>query len=102
VLRREEDDALRKVLSFKTEGQMKRGRPRNTWWRQIQLEIGLRKRCALNRARRRYGRSQFMEERRQIRSSPFNANKIGFKLEYYYCKRCADVRYHLNKDHKTS
>jgi len=54
VLRRNEDGVLRKALSFKTEGQRKRERPRKTWRGQVEEEIrgiGLRKEDTLNRAR---------------------------------------------------
>jgi len=51
VLRRDEDDASSKALSFKMEGQRKRRRLRKTWRRQVEEEIkgiGLRKEDALN------------------------------------------------------
>jgi len=54
VLRREEDDALRKVLSFKMEGLRKRGRRRRIFRRQAEADIrgvGLRKEDALDQAR---------------------------------------------------
>ena len=58
VLRREEDDVLRKALRLTVEGQRRRGRPKKTWKRQVEEEIrkiGMRKKDALNRARWRRG-----------------------------------------------
>jgi len=58
VLRRDEDDAQRKALSIKLEGQRKKGRPRKTWRRQVEKAIGgigLREEDAFDRARWRNG-----------------------------------------------
>ena len=58
VLRREVDDALRKALEFKVDGQRKRGRPKRTWKRLVEEEsgkVGLRVEDASNRARWREG-----------------------------------------------
>jgi len=58
VLRRVEEDALRKVLSFKMEGQRKRGQPWKIWRRQVEEEIrviGLWKENALDWPRWRNG-----------------------------------------------
>ena len=58
VLRRDEDDAQRKALSIKLEGQRKKGRPRKTWRRQVEKVIGgigLREEDAFDRARWRNG-----------------------------------------------
>ena len=54
VLRREEDDILRKALCFKVEGQRRRGWPRKTWKNQVKddiRKIGLKKENALNRSK---------------------------------------------------
>ena len=51
VLRREEDDVLRKELCFKVKGTRRRGRPRKTWKNQVEddiRKIGLKKEDALN------------------------------------------------------
>ena len=51
VLRREEDNILRKVLCFKVEGQRRRGQPRKTWKNQVEddiRKIGLKKENALS------------------------------------------------------
>ena len=58
VLRRHDDDILRKALEFSVEGRRRRGRPRKTWMRQVEREIGkvgLRKEDALDRAKWRKG-----------------------------------------------
>ena len=58
VLRRQDDDILRKALEFSVEGRRRRGRPRKTWMRQVEGEIGkvgLRKEDALDRAKWRRG-----------------------------------------------
>ena len=54
VLRREEDNVLKKALRFTVEGQRGRGRPRKTWKRQVEESIknvGLKKEDALDRAK---------------------------------------------------
>jgi len=72
-LRRDEDHALRKALSFKVEGQRKRGQPRKTWRRQVEEEIrgiGLWNEDALDRARWRiHGGSDVHS------ADPFNVKK---------------------------
>ena len=58
VLRREEDDVLRKALAFEAGGLRRRGRPKKTWKKQVEDEvkkIGLRKEDALNRTKWREG-----------------------------------------------
>ena len=58
VLRREEDDALRKALRFTLEGRRRRGRPRKTWKKQVEesiKKVDLKKEDALDRARWREG-----------------------------------------------
>ena len=50
VLRREEDDILRKALCFKVEGQRRRGQLRKTWKNQVEDEIK-KKEDALNRSK---------------------------------------------------
>ena len=58
VLRREEDDILRKSLCFKVESQRRRGRLRKTWKNQVEddiRKIGLKKEDALNRSKWRKG-----------------------------------------------
>ena len=57
VLRREDDDVLRKALEFKVNGTRKRGRPKKKWRKQVEEEcvrVGLRI-DASNRARWREG-----------------------------------------------
>jgi len=39
VLRRNENDVLREVLQFEVDGRRGRGRPRNTWKKQIEKEM---------------------------------------------------------------
>ena len=58
VLRRDEDDVLKKALRLTVAGHRKQGRPRKTWRRQVEEKIrriGLNKEDALNRARWRRG-----------------------------------------------
>ena len=58
VLRREEDDVLRKALAYEVDGLRRRGRPKKTWKKQVEEElkkIGLRKEDAPNRAKWRNG-----------------------------------------------
>ena len=58
VLRREEDNVLKKALRFTVEGQRRRGRPRKTWKRQVEESIknvGLKKEDALDRAKWKEG-----------------------------------------------
>ena len=46
VLRREDDHVLRKALDFEVDGQMKKGRSKRTWKKQIEVEsvkVGLRR-----------------------------------------------------------
>ena len=53
VLRRDENDILRKALDLKVEGQRKRGRPKVLWEKQVEKEmrrVGLRREDAVNRA----------------------------------------------------
>ena len=38
VLRREDGHVLRRALDFEVEGQRKKGRPKRTWKRQVELE----------------------------------------------------------------
>ena len=54
VLRREEDNVLKKALRFTAEGQRRRGRPRKMWKRQVEKSIntvGLKEEDALDRAK---------------------------------------------------
>jgi len=58
VLRRAEDNALRKALEFKVEGKRKLGRPKKTWKGQVEKDAkkaGLKKEDALDRAKWRIG-----------------------------------------------
>jgi len=51
VLRRDESDVLREALQFKVDGQRGRGRPRNTWNKQVKKEMqkaGLKREDAHN------------------------------------------------------
>ena len=46
VLRREDGHVLRRALDFEDEGQMKKGRPKRTWKRQVEeesIKVGLRR-----------------------------------------------------------
>jgi len=62
-LRRDEDDAIRKALIFKVEGQKKTGK---TWRKQVEEVRGIRlqKADAHNRASWRHGVELIMTERR--------------------------------------
>ena len=54
VLRREEDNVLKRALRFTVEGQRRRGRPRKTWKRQVEdsnRTVGLKEEDALDRAK---------------------------------------------------
>ena len=58
VLRRDDDDILRKALEFEVNGPRKRGRPKKTWRKQVEEEltrVGLKREDAQNRARWREG-----------------------------------------------
>ena len=50
VLRREDGHVLRQELDFEVEGQGKKGRPKRTWKKQVEVEsvkVGLRRKDAL-------------------------------------------------------
>ena len=54
VLRRDEEDVLKKALNFKVDGKRRRGRPRKTWKDQVEAEMkraGLKRVDALDRVR---------------------------------------------------
>jgi len=56
VLRRDESDVLREAWQFKVDGRRGRGRPRNTWKKQVEKEMqkaGLKREDAHDRAKRR-------------------------------------------------
>ena len=58
VLRRDDGHVLRKALEFEVRGKRKRGRPKKTWITQVEKEsksVGLEKKVAINRERRRMG-----------------------------------------------
>jgi len=49
VLRREEDNILRKALDFEVDSQRKKGRPKSTWKRHVKEQIkkiGLKRGCS--------------------------------------------------------
>ena len=54
VLRREDSHILRRALDFEVEGQRKKGRPKMTWKKQVEVEsmkVGLRRNDALCRSK---------------------------------------------------
>ena len=58
ILRREDDDVLRKALDFRVNGKKKRGRPKMTWLTKVKENIdkvGLKREDALDRAEWRKG-----------------------------------------------
>ena len=65
VLRREEDNVLRKALRLTVEGQRRRGRPKKTLSKQVEesiRKVGMSKEDAQNRARWRRGVELIMSE----------------------------------------
>ena len=84
VLRREEDNVLKKALRFTVEGLRRRGRPRKTWKRQVEESIktvGLKKEDALDRAKWKEGAKLIAPGVRCIRATLINGDKTGLKLE---------------------
>lgn len=58
VLRTGDDNALRRALEFEVNGTRKRGRPKKTWKRQVEEDlgkVGLRREDAANRVKWRNG-----------------------------------------------
>ena len=82
VLRRDEGDVLREALQFEVDGRRGRGRPRNTWKKQVEKEMkraGLRREDAYDRGRWREGVQTIAMK--NIRPPPLTGTKTGLKLE---------------------
>ena len=80
VVRRDDESILKKAMMFEVNGPRKRGRPKQTWKKQVQeniKKIGLRVKEAADRARWREGVGAIAEGMRCIRpSSDTRKNRI--------------------------
>ena len=71
VIRREDDNILKKAMMMEVNGQRKRGRPKMTWKRQVEeskKKVGLKIEEAVDRTRQREGVKAIAEGMRCIRS----------------------------------
>ena len=90
VVRRDEESILKKAMMLQVNGQRKRGRPKQTWKKQVEeslKKIGLRVEEATDRARWREGVRAIAEEMRYIRppsDTRKNRIKIGWILFEYH------------------
>ena len=76
ALRRDESDVLREALQFEVDGRRRRGRPRNTWKKQVEKEMqktGLQKEDAQDRTKWREGVKSIAM--RNIRPPPLTGTK---------------------------
>ena len=80
VVRRDDESILKKAMMFEVKGPRKRGRPKQTWKKQVEeniKKIGLRVEEATDRARWREGVGAIAEGMRCIRSpSDMRKNRI--------------------------
>ena len=89
VLGRDEESVLRKALYFTVDGQRKRGRPKQTWRKQVEEEIktvGLKGEDAWDQGKWRNGVRVICERRvdkvhKVNPATPVNGDKTGSKLE---------------------
>ena len=82
VVRRDDDSILKKAMMFEVNGPRKRGRPKQTWKKQVEeniKKIGLRVEEATDRARWREEVRAIAAGMRCIRS-PLDTRKTGLKL----------------------
>ena len=82
VVRRDEESILKKAMMLQVNGQQKRGRPKQTWKRQIEeslKKIGLRVEEATDRARWREGVRAIAEGMKYIRP-PLDTRKNRIKI----------------------
>ena len=83
MVRRDEESILKKAMMLQVNGQRKRGRPKQTWKRQVKeslQKIGLRVKEATDRARWREGVRAIAEGMRYIQ--PFSdTRKNRLKIE---------------------
>ena len=90
VVRRDEESILKKAMILQVNGQRKRGRPKQTWKKQVEeslKKIGLRVEKATDRAKWREGVRAIAEEMRYIRppsDTRKNRTKIGWILFEYH------------------
>ena len=87
MVRRDEESILKKAMILQVNGQRKRGRPRQTWKRQVEeslKKIGWIVEEATDRVRWREGVRVIAEGMREATSARLRTRgKTGLKLDYY-------------------
>ena len=84
VIRREDDNTLKKAMMMEVNGQRKRGRPKMTWKRQVEesvKKVGLKIEKAADQTRWREGVRAIAEGMRSIRPPSVTRKKNELKLD---------------------